>query len=189
MRRLKTAIATVVTTGLWPVAVPAAELAALAPSVIQVPLQTQRALAEPLAAPEKSAEGIYVPLKFDRSTTAAAPSAARGWYRLAPEAAPSAPSQGLRYENERPVAADARPEEQRYELSSYSGVASALKAAPTSVMNRPGWNWSGRVGPMRWLGPIDGEGGETTLRLGRVPGQPRVSGLGKFHVVVHYTFE
>ncbi len=92
------------------------------------------------------------------------------------------------YRYDRWAAGGSRPEDYRYGLAR-SAIESALKVAPTSVMNRVGWGWSGRVGPMRWLGPIDGEGGETLLRLGRVPGQPRIQAGGKFNVGVHYTFE
>lgn len=64
-----------------------------------------------------------------------------------------------------------------------------LKIAPISIMNRTGWTWSGRLGPVRWLGPLDGEGGDLTLRLQRIPGAPRPEGLGRFHIGIHYAFE
>jgi hypothetical protein len=64
-----------------------------------------------------------------------------------------------------------------------------LKVAPVSIMNRTGWNWSGRLGPVRWLGPLDGEGGELMLRLQRIPDAPRPAGLGRVHISIHYTFE
>jgi hypothetical protein len=90
------------------------------------------------------------------------------------------------YRYDRWAAGGSHPEDYRYGLS---GIESALRVAPTSVMNRVGWGWSGRVGPVRWLGPIDGEGGETLLRLGRVPGQPSIQAGGKIRVGIHYTFE
>lgn len=64
-----------------------------------------------------------------------------------------------------------------------------LKIAPVSIMDRTGWSWSGRLGPVRWLGPLDGEGGELMLRVQRIPGAPRPAGLGRLHVSIHYTFE
>ena len=65
----------------------------------------------------------------------------------------------------------------------------SLKVAPTNPAFRTGWQFSGRVGPVRWLTPLEGEG-ETRLRFGgRVPGQPRLPGMGLFNVGIHYTFE
>jgi len=64
-----------------------------------------------------------------------------------------------------------------------------LQVAPVSILNKTGWSWSGRAGPLRWLGPIDDEGGELMLRLQRIPGAPRPAGLGRLHVGIHYTFE
>jgi hypothetical protein len=81
----------------------------------------------------------------------------------------------------------------RHDNHSY-GMASG--AVPSSALNlkssnatRAGWQFSGRAGPVRWLGPLSGEG-ETKMRFGgRVPGQPRLPGLGLFNVSVHYAFE
>ncbi len=64
-----------------------------------------------------------------------------------------------------------------------------LKIAPVSIMDRTGWSWSGRLGPVRWLGPLDGEGGELMLRVQKIPGAPRPAGLGRVHISIHYTFE
>jgi hypothetical protein len=77
---------------------------------------------------------------------------------------------------------DANP----YGLASGAG---SLNINAKSYASRPGWAFSGRVGPVRWLTPIDGEG-DTMLRFGgRVPGQPRLPGMGLFNVGVHYAFE
>ncbi len=67
--------------------------------------------------------------------------------------------------------------------------ASKLKLPPPATATKSGWAMSGRVGPLRWLSPLDGEG-ETRMRFGgRVQGQPRMPGLGLFNVGVHYNFE
>jgi hypothetical protein len=48
---------------------------------------------------------------------------------------------------------------------------------------------SGRVGPLRWLSPLEGEG-EASVKLGgRIKDQPRMPGLGLFNVEIHYNFE
>jgi len=78
---------------------------------------------------------------------------------------------------------DANP----YGLANGAGV--SLNINTRSYASRPGWAFSGRVGPVRWLTPLDGEG-DTRLRFGgRVPGQPRLPGMGLFNVGVHYAFE
>jgi len=92
-----------------------------------------------------------------------------------------ASSDGYRYD------AGSRVEDFRYGISARAAL--KLRVAPVSVMNRIGWSWSGRLGPVRWLGPLDGEGGAMMLRLQRIPGAPRPEGLGRFHVGIHYTFE
>lgn len=66
---------------------------------------------------------------------------------------------------------------------------SALKLSRAPYAPKTGWEMSGRVGPLRWLSPIDGEG-DAQLRLGgRVQGQPRMPGMGLFNVGIHYNFE
>ena len=82
-----------------------------------------------------------------------------------------------------------RPEDLHYGLTPAAAIGASLKATRASFMHRTGWNWSGRLGPLRWLGPVDSADGEMLLSLRRVPGQPRAEGLGKFHVSIHYTFE
>jgi hypothetical protein len=81
-----------------------------------------------------------------------------------------------------------RPSDRRYGL--VGGAASTtLKLSPTIYAPKTGWQLSGRVGPVRWMTPLEGEG-ETAVRFGgRVPGQPRMPGLGLFNVGIHYTFE
>jgi len=72
-------------------------------------------------------------------------------------------------------------------LGAPAGTGLKLTPAPGSI--KPGWEMSGRVGPLRFLSPLDGEG-DTKLRLGgRLPGQPRMPGMGLFNVGIHYNFE
>lgn len=66
---------------------------------------------------------------------------------------------------------------------------SKFKLSRPAYATKTGWEMSGRVGPLRWLSPLDGEG-ETRMRLGgRVQGQPRMPGTGLFNVGIHYNFE
>lgn len=82
-----------------------------------------------------------------------------------------------------------RHDNHHYGLASGSVPAGALNLAPSSAAVRTGWGFSGRVGPVRWLTPLDGEG-ETKMRFGgRLPGQPRLPGTGNFSVSIHYAFE
>src|SRR5688572_1844453 len=81
-------------------------------------------------------------------------------------------------------AAGTRPEDFRQGISARAAL--KLKVAPVSIMDRTGWNWSGRLGPVRWLGPLDGERGELMLRLQRIPRAPRPEGLGRVHSIIHY---
>ncbi len=115
----------------------------------------------------------------------------------APESASSVPSQGLQLET-RPSGlsyrADApapalRPDDFRFDFAQRQASDSALRLSPVVSTPRTGWAFSGRVGPVRWLTPIDREG-ETKMRFwGRVPGQPRMPGMGNFNISLHYTFE
>ncbi len=51
-----------------------------------------------------------------------------------------------------------------------------------------GWHFSGRVGPLRWLTSLEGDG-DTEMRFGgRVYGQPRMRGMGNFNVGINYNF-
>ena len=82
-----------------------------------------------------------------------------------------------------------RPADHRYGLVSGAATSSTLKLSPTTYVPKTGWQLSGRAGPVRWMTPLEGEG-ETALRVGgRVPGQPRMPGMGLFNVGIHYTFE
>jgi hypothetical protein len=82
-----------------------------------------------------------------------------------------------------------RHDNHHYGMASGSMPAGALNLAPSSAAARAGWGFSGRVGPVRWLTPLDGEG-ETKMRFGgRIPGQPRLPGTGNFSVSIHYAFE
>lgn len=57
------------------------------------------------------------------------------------------------------------------------------------VAPRTGWEMSGRLGPLRWLAPLEGDG-ETQVRLGgRLPNQPRMPNMPPLNVGIHYSFE
>ena len=117
--------------------------------------------------------------------------------RPAPEPAPSVPMEGLQldaktagltYRMDVLVAAP-HPDDFRFDFARRPGPEAALRLLPVVSTPRTGWALSGRVGPLRWLTPIDGEG-EIKLRLwGRVPGQPRTPGMGNLNISLHYTFE
>jgi hypothetical protein len=83
----------------------------------------------------------------------------------------------------------ARGQDSPYGLSGSPAAGTGLTFAPAPSAAKPGWEVSGRVGPLRFLSPLDGEG-DARLRFGgRVPGQPRMPGMGLFNVGVHYNFE
>lgn len=115
----------------------------------------------------------------------------------AAEPAPSVPMEGLQrdakpagliYKVDVPAAAP-QPDDFRFDFAQRPAPGAALRLSPVVSMPRTGWAFSGRMGPLRWVSPIDGEGG-TTMRLGgRVPGQPRTPGMGNFNISLHYTFE
>ena len=88
------------------------------------------------------------------------------------------------------VAASApRPDDFRFDFAQRPASEAALKLSPVVSTPRTGWAFSGRLGPVRWLSPIDGAG-ETAVRLGgRVPGQPYTPGMGHFNINLHYAFE
>jgi hypothetical protein len=87
------------------------------------------------------------------------------------------------------VAAYSRAEDALYGFPSGGAGGAGLKLSPSSSAPKPGWEVSGRVGPLRFLSPLDSDR-ETKVRLGgRVPGQPRMPGLGLFNVGIHYNFE
>ena len=95
---------------------------------------------------------------------------------------------GLTYKVDVPAAAP-RPDDFRFDFAQHPAQEAALRLSPVISASRTGWAYSGRVGPLRWLSPIDGEG-ETKMRLwGRVPGQPSTPGMGTFNINLHYTFE
>jgi hypothetical protein len=116
---------------------------------------------------------------------------------LAQVPAPSVPMEGLRFDakpagltyNVGVAAAAPRPDDFRFDFAQRQAPDAALRLSPVVSTPRTGWAVSGRVGPVRWLSPIDGEG-ETKMRLwGRVPGQPRMPGMGNLNIGLHYTFE
>ena len=95
---------------------------------------------------------------------------------------------GLTYRVDGPAAAP-RPDDFRFEVAQRPATEATLRLSPVIGTYRTGWAFSGRMGPLRWLGPIDGEG-ETKMRLwGTVPGQPRTPGMGTYNINLHYTFE
>lgn len=115
----------------------------------------------------------------------------------APEAAPTVPMVGLQLDAKpagltykvNVAGAAPRPDDFRIDFAHRQASEAAPRLSPVVSMPRTGWAFSGRVGPLRWLTPIDGEG-ETQMRLGgRVQGQPRVPGMGHFNISLHYTFE
>jgi hypothetical protein len=115
----------------------------------------------------------------------------------APDQVPPVPMEGLQfdvrpaglaYKVDVPDAAP-RPDDYRFDFAQRPAPGATLRLSPVVSAPRTGWAYSGRLGPLRWLAPIDGEG-ETKLRLfGRVQGQPRTPGMGNFNFSLHYTFE
>ena len=94
----------------------------------------------------------------------------------------------LTYKMDVPAAAP-RPDDFRFDFAQRPASETTLRLSPIVSAPRAGWAVSGRVGPMRWLTPIAGEG-ELAMRLGgRVPGQPHTPGMGNFNINVHYNFE
>jgi len=80
-------------------------------------------------------------------------------------------------------------EEFRFDFARRPAPATGIRLTPVAGVNRGGWAFSGRAGPLRWLTPITSEG-STVMRFGgRVPDQPRTPGLGKFNLSIHYAFE
>jgi len=95
---------------------------------------------------------------------------------------------GLTYKVDLPAAAP-RPDDFRFDFAQRQAPEAVLRLSPVVSTPRTGWAFSGRVGPVRWLSPIDGEG-ETKMRLwGRIPEQPRMPGMGNLNIGLHYTFE
>ena len=115
----------------------------------------------------------------------------------APEWVPSVPMEGrqfdakpagLNYKLDVPAAAP-RPDAFRYDFAQRPAPEAVLRLTPDITTLRAGWALSGRMGPLRWLSPIDGEGGATMRLWGRVQGQPATPGLGSFNISIHYTFD
>lgn len=106
----------------------------------------------------------------------------------APGIRPERRQGGLRLETEA-ASTSSRPDDHRYGFASGAAAGSALKVSPAISAHKTGWQFSGRLGPVRWLTPLEGDG-ETKMRFGgRLPGQPRMPGMGLFNIGVHYTFE
>ena len=95
---------------------------------------------------------------------------------------------GLNYRLEAPPS-DSGPDDLRFDFAQRPASATALRFSPALGGSRPGWAFSGRAGPVRWLTPLDGDG-QSTLRFGgRIPDQPRAPGLGRLNMSIHYSFE
>lgn len=144
----------------------------------------------PTAAPAQASTSLRLQVPVSPALTPAAASAA---------AAAAADTSGLNVQNRTsglkfeadPATYYALPrhDNHHYGLASGSAPAGTLNLAPASAAARTGWGFSGRVGPVRWLTPLEGEG-ETKMRFGgRLPGQPRLPGMGNFNVSIHYAFE
>lgn len=182
MLHQRAALVSVVIAGFWPAgAVYAADLAALASSEIAVRQSPLRASVQPQSSGARPAS--FRPGRYAMASLS--PAAERDSSAVS-GASPSVAADGVRPGRAAP--GEYRLDESRDGLSTSAGIESGLALAASSLMNRTGWTWSGRLGPVRWLGPLDGEG-ETMLRLRRIPGQPRIQGVGRFHVGIHYTFE
>jgi hypothetical protein len=144
-----------------------------------------------------AATALPVDAVYAAAATPAAPSAAIESSPPSPEPAPSVPTEGLQldakpaglaYKMDVPAAAP-RPDDYRFDFAQRPAPEAVLRLSPVVSTLRTGWAFSGRMGPLRWLTPIDGEG-ETKMRLwGRVPGQPSTPGMGTFNINFHYAFE
>jgi hypothetical protein len=95
---------------------------------------------------------------------------------------------GLNYKFDAP-APEPLPDGLRFDFARRPASASALRFSPAPSGPRPGWAFSGRAGPLRWLTPLDGEGGTKVRLWGRIPDQPRQPGLGNLNMSIHYSFE
>jgi hypothetical protein len=62
---------------------------------------------------------------------------------------------GLNYRPDAP-APDSRPAGLRFDFARRPASASALRLSPALGGSRPGWAFSGRAGPVRWLTPLEG---------------------------------
>jgi hypothetical protein len=128
---------------------------------------------------------IATPVAPSQEVTISAPSASVSSQGLRSESRPL----GLNYRTDASAPA-LRPDDFRFDAENRSAAATAaaLNFTPVSNLSRAGWHFSGRVGPVRWLTPLDSEG-NTTMRLGgRVQGQPYVPGTGRFSLGIHYAF-
>jgi hypothetical protein len=175
MSHHRAALVSVVVAGLWPAgATVAADRTALALTDVD-----SRQFSSPIPGRSESRSAAR---RYSFSLIAPADQDVR------PLPAPSAAPDLYRYNQDWAGTTDSRTDEPVYGLSDRAAV-EPLRIAVPSLMNRTGWSWSGRLGPLRWLGAMDGEGNEFMLSLRRIPGQPRIEGAGRFHVGIHYTFE
>lgn len=167
-------LATMATAGLWPVLACAAEFPSPADSdhpASRATLQSSTAVRSPGFKPGRYALASLPPAEA----------------REAPLSEPAYGSQDrLRFGYER-ATGEFRLDEYRYGLAARNENGLARSFVISNVPPRLGWGWSGRLGPLRWLGDADGD---VQLRLGgRLPGQPQMSGMGSINIAFHYTFE
>ena len=173
--------------GLWP-AIPVYAADATPPS--DSPSVEQSAASRPSSTSGLRADGRTSGLKLEADAAQGAATGGQG------ASAASDPAHYFSFDPQRHAAQRGAPsaaagEENRYSysLSTRAGVEPALRFSRHDYVPKVGWAWSGRVGPLRWLGNLDGES-DTMLRLGgRAPGQPRMPGTGLFNVGIHYNFE
>jgi hypothetical protein len=180
--------------GLWPAPAAYATDFSLRPPSDVAGSPLQQAQADPNSvhsAPGLRPEGRAAGLRLDAevATPSLRHDEARSAYFRAPVTAQTG-SRDFRHEASIGTAsASVPPPDPENGSAGLSAGESKLKLSRAAYAPRPGWEVSGRVGPLRWLTPIDGEG-EKQVRLGgRLPGQPRMPGMGLFNIGIHYNFE
>ncbi len=194
MSRRRAVLVSAITIGVWPVFVAYAADPALHPQT-EAPVipqqQTQPALDLPHTFAGIRPEGRAAGLRLDVDATP------RLFHHDEARHGPPANAASLstRPEDLRhwaiidAASASSRPMNPGTGYASPVASGSRLNLSRAPYAPKTGWEMSGRVGPLRWLSPIDGEG-ETRVRLGgRVQGQPRMPGMGLFNVGIHYNFE
>lgn len=190
MQSYRSALALAVMTAILPnfAAYAAGILPTPQPEIAGNPEQTQVA---PATAPRDPSAATTV----DRRRSALKPDAgaasrAEGLFYIAPTATLPSRADDFRLDPAASAAAhSSRAEDSLFRRPGGTAGATGLRLSPAPYAPKPGWEVSGRVGPLRFLSPLDGEG-ETRLRLGgRLPGQPRMPGMGLFNLGLHYNFE
>ena len=193
MQRIRTALFSVIATAMLPViAAYAADLTPRPqPETAENPQPPQSASARidrPAGIPvESHSHGLKLNVG---AATAVSRSDELRSIPIAPVATPSPRADAVR---PGPAASGAiaysRAEDTQYGFPSRAAGGTGLKLTPSAYAPKTGWEISGRFGPIRFLSPLDSER-ESKVRFGgRLPGQPRMPGLGKFNVGIHYNFE